>query len=81
MNSHPHLPSRCEGLQRQEFYSLCSMHYNSDPNCDLCNTGHWFYVHRQRAGHIIFKLCPGLWRLFANTKKSKEKFLNFEKLR
>lgn len=81
MKSHSRLPSRGEGLDRQEFYSLCSMHYDSDPNCHMCNTGHWYYVNRRKAWHIIFKLCPGLWRLFANTKKNKEKFLNFDKLR
>lgn len=48
------------------WYSLCSMHREYEPNCRLCNAGHWAFEPGARLGRLTFKLAPNLWRKWAN---------------
>lgn len=32
---------RGKGLKKKTWYSICSIHYIHDNNCNMCNTGSW----------------------------------------
>lgn len=73
--------SRGKFFRRQEWYSICSMHHNHNSECNMCTTGHWVNVYKHFFSGILYKLCPPLWRYFANLPRKKENFFdNFEKL-
>ena len=65
------LKSRGRWLFRQEFYSICSMHFESQDDCNMCNAGSWKNVYAVKLSHILYKVSPSLWRLWANRHNSK----------
>jgi len=66
---------------KYEWYSICSVHYNHDPNCNMCTTGHWVNVWGHFFSGIVYKICPPIWRFFINLPPKKKNFWdNFDKL-
>lgn len=64
-----------------EWYSICSMHYNHDPNCNMCTTGHWVNTWKHVVSGALYKVWPFLWRFLVNLPPKKNKFWdNFDKL-
>ena len=62
------LLSRGRFIWREEFYSICSKHQKNKSDCDMCSVGSWTNVYKQRIGHLVFRLVPGIWRWNANRK-------------
>jgi len=60
---------------KYKWYSICSMHYNHDPNCNMCNCGTWTNVWTHAIGSVIYKLFPSLWRWYMNLPFNKRNFL------
>lgn len=60
------MKARYWGPFRQEWYSICSTHWNPKPGCPRCECGQWVNVHGQKVGHAFYKRWPKLWRLWAN---------------
>jgi hypothetical protein len=50
----------------QDWYSICSSHRDHREDCPRCNVGSWNYRLAARAGHLLYKASPALWRLWAN---------------
>lgn len=65
------LRSRGRWLNRQEFYSICSMHSEYEYDCDCCNAGSWSNVYVAKISQGFYKVCPSLWRVWANRPNSK----------
>jgi hypothetical protein len=61
---------------RQQWFSLCSTHYNGKIGCNRCHAGQWLNTTGHFFGHWIYKLFPRLWRWWANRpNSSSRKFL------
>lgn len=76
--------SRRWGPFRQQWYSICSSHYEHCDGCSRCETGRWVNVYANVASSLFFRACPTLWRIWANRPWSPQrKFLEetFPKLR
>jgi hypothetical protein len=53
--------SRYWGPFRQEWYSLCSGHFEYDPDCDCCNAGQWINVWWIHIDGFLYKYFGSLW--------------------
>jgi hypothetical protein len=55
------------GIFAEEWYSICSRHgLDHSHVCRLCGMGTWVSIWGRYASHAVFKVCPWLWRKFAN---------------
>jgi hypothetical protein len=79
MGDGPKPVTRKRGLLRETWFSICSRHFDHDPACDLCTTGHWMNDTKRFVTSKVFKYSPKLWRIMANLPSGKKSFLNFEK--
>lgn len=52
---------RGRGLFRERWYSICSIHQEHDPTCDLCVCGMWHNVWAQRIDSLICRFAYPLW--------------------
>lgn len=76
-----HIISRGKFFRKQEWYSICSMHSEHNPECNMCTTGNWRNVWLGAISSLIYKITPGIWRWFVNLPPKNKKFFdNFEKL-
>lgn len=57
-------------LFKEQWSSICSRHYEYNPNCHLCNAGDWTNVPALWFSSLVFKLCPSLWRWWVNRPNS-----------
>jgi hypothetical protein len=62
--------SRGFGYLRQDWYSLCSRHWNYKESCRLCRTGAWHNQIVSELSRMFYKLWPWAWRKWANRKYS-----------
>lgn len=77
-----HILTKGKFFWKSEWYSICSMHYEHNPLCDMCTTGHWRNVWIGRFSSIVYKIAPGFWVWFVNLPPKNKKFFdNFEKLK
>lgn len=68
--------SEKRGLFWWDWYSICSKHREYRETCRLCTTGQWKNRMRLRLGHVVYVICPWLWRKWANRKNNPDrKFL------
>ena len=60
------LKSRGKWFWREEFYSICSAHYEPKEGCILCETGHWYNVWLLKCSRFVWTRWPRLWIIWAN---------------
>ena len=65
------MKSRGEGLNREEWYSVCSMHHDYDENCGACNVGSWINVHEHDIDSNLHDTDYEAWYEKANSKSLK----------
>lgn len=53
---------------KKGWYSFCSKHYHHDFECKGCNSGTWEYVWIVKISNFIYKVSPGLWIWWNNSK-------------
>jgi hypothetical protein len=56
------MKSRGEGLLREEWYSICSVHHDYNEDCNMCNCGNWINVEKQKEEGELFDRDPDEWR-------------------
>lgn len=54
---------------KKEWFSICSIHHDFDPNCELCNIGSWHNIILYNIGLFIYKMMPDIWKFFKNIKR------------
>lgn len=54
------------GPFRSNWVSICSAHFNHDPNCRTCQAGSWRNVSWAFVDHCLFKVSPRAWRYLHN---------------
>lgn len=60
----------------RKFYSICSAHQETDPDCPTCKVGQWEDTRKVWLSNMVFKIWPWLWCKWANRKNSPDrKFL------
>jgi len=59
-------PTRGKGLFREEWYSICSVHYRYQKTCNNCKAGDWHNVVSVWFGQQVFEYMPNVWRWWAN---------------
>jgi len=60
------LRTRGSWLFREEFYSICSMHYIDRSDCSRCQTGEWINVWVHWISGLFYITSPKLWRYWIN---------------
>jgi hypothetical protein len=53
--------------------SVCSVHQESDPKCDLCKCGSWHNIWLMMIDNYLFKIFPGLWKIKDNYARTRNK--------
>jgi len=53
---------------KKEWYSICSMHREYNPDCSMCKSGSWQNILLVKLDSKIFDLFPRFWRFMANLK-------------
>ena len=53
-------------LNKEQWLSLCSKHYNHDKDCELCNAGNWHNVFKLKISRAFYKLSPKIWIWWMN---------------
>ncbi len=55
LKNHPHflMPVQLRDGKMYMWYSICSKHRSHDPDCNLCQAGHWVQVRRVRTDEEI----------------------------
>jgi hypothetical protein len=64
---------------KKEWYSICSMHYLYNRNCELCRTGHWRNTWLAFIETFFYKVTPKLWMWWVNRPSAKVRWGKFEK--
>ena len=62
------MKTRGKWLWRQEWYSICSAHYDDKDGCPYCEAGRWVNVWVHNIEIFVYKRWPDLWRWWANRK-------------
>jgi len=57
---------RGKGLNKEMWFSICSMHLEHKDDCNMCNAGHWQKVWKYKLSRAFYKLSPKLWRCWIN---------------
>jgi hypothetical protein len=57
-------------IWKEQWFSICSMHFKHDEGCAMCNTGAWTNIFRWKIGKIIFKIAPNVWIWWMNRPNS-----------
>ena len=65
------LRSKGRGPFRAEWYSICSRHYDYDPDCNLCQCGSWHNVWARMIDHQIYNHAYWLWHWWHNRPNSR----------
>ena len=60
------MKTRGKGIFKEEWYSICSAHYEHNENCELCNKGMWVNVIKHKIGSFIYDHFPNIWRWYVN---------------
>lgn len=50
------------GPWKQTWFSICSMHYYHDDNCNMCTHGIWYFNIKSKISNYIFKKLPRFWK-------------------
>lgn len=53
-------------LWRKEWYSICSCHFQHEPDCHMCQSGTWINVHTRMVDHWFFVHFQRLWIYWAS---------------
>jgi len=56
---------------KKKWYSICSMHYEYNKDCNMCRTGVWKNVWSSNISEWIFDNFPNFWRWYVNLNKYK----------
>jgi len=56
------------GPFKENWVSICSMHYEYQSTCELCRAGYWHNNLRWWLGHQVYKYTPRLWRWWVNRR-------------
>ena len=54
---------------KKRWFSICSMHWDHDENCNMCNTGTWSNVWLSKISAWFFEHFPKLWIWYVNLNK------------
>jgi hypothetical protein len=66
-------------LWREEFYSICSRHYEWNADCQLCQHGVWRNIGMHHVGHFFYRFAYPLWFWWVNRPNSRSR-LELERL-
>ncbi len=66
-------------LFKEQWYSICSMHFAHNETCTLCNTGHWRNVFVGKITSFVYKVAPSVWRFWANFSFKKKLGMRFDR--
>ena len=55
-----------KGLNKEIWFSICSMHFEHQEDCNMCNAGQWQKVWKYKLSSAFYKLSPKLWRWWIN---------------
>lgn len=58
------------------WFSICSVHYEYDKNCKMCNAGSWVNNWANYIDSIIYNMSPKLWRKGFTVRVHNTKFEN-----
>ena len=57
---------RDKGLKKQRWYSICSVHFTFNKDCNMCNTGSWENVWMLAISGWFYKHFTKLWVWWVN---------------
>lgn len=63
---------------KQRWYSICSHHLKRDPECGMCDCGHWRYDIALSISRFVNKRAYPIWYWWANRPRAKRRFKKFE---
>ena len=58
---------------KEQWYSLCGIHFIHDDNCTLCNSGSWQNVFIGKISSFFYKTMPKVWIFLVNFSFGKKK--------
>jgi hypothetical protein len=60
-------------LNKQQWFSICSTHFEYNPLCKRCTTGIWKNIYMFKLSSIFYNKFPKLWIWWMNLKLKKFK--------
>ena len=66
MKTKKRLRTKGRFLNKKEWYSICSIHYEYDKTCNMCNAGQWVNVWGQKISSLFYSISKGAWIWWTN---------------